>query len=576
MEFLTTREMAGLAGAVGLVSMAHTRPDLERAEKLKDAGVRLFLWESPSLERPASVAARVPSWRRMARRTLNAARAWPDRPVDTLDLDPAFRNLSAPLVQALAERPWQVVSVVQSSSAAFLDYFPRPARFDPRPARHPLGALRTAGPAASGLLERWRWRRAARRYRSFEQRYCNRYDLVATVSEHDAEWVRREYGARRVVAVPLPVDADYFAPQPEREVAGRIVFTGMLDHPPNVDAAVFFARDVFPAVRARVPNAEFHVVGRRPPPEVRALAALEGVYVTADVDDIRPALASGSVFVVPLRYGAGARQKILEAWCMERCVVSTPVGAEGLEFVDGANIAIADGAEPLADATVRALQDPAWRDGLRRGGRSCRETLHDPRRVAEGYWSEIQRVVAEKAGADEPMRVALDFRWMVPGRAGGIENLARSFFRELLAVRPPQPLHDPDPGQVPRRLRPAAPFELPDAQPGSAALSWPARGLARVPRGQAAPPDRRLEDERGPESSLGPVARRRDRLLGAGLHSSRPPLAAPRSRGAGHPARVPCRSSSREAPSRSAGASTATPSAGPITSARSRSSHGRP
>ena len=86
-----------------------------------------------------------------------------------------------------------------------------------------------------------------------------------------------------------------------------------------------------------------------------------------------------------------------------------------------------------------------------------RRQLHDPRRVAQGYWSEIQRVVSEKAGADEPMRVVLDFRWMLPGRAGGIENLARSFFRELLAFDRHNRYTTLMPGPVPPRLRPEAP-----------------------------------------------------------------------------------------------------------------------
>ena len=432
-EFLTTREMAGLAGAVGLVSMAHTRSDLERSATLKDAGVRLFLWESPHLDEPPRAAAAPRRWRRAAGSFVRSVRAWPDRPVDTLDLDLAFRNMSAPLVKALAERPWQAVSVIQSSSAAFIDYIPKPLAsilvlHDIRSVLYERRAR-----VARSLLEKWRWRWTANRYRAFEKRYCGRFDLVTTVSEHDAAWVRRNYGARRVVAVPLPVDADYFAPRPDPGVPGRIVFTGMLDHPPNVDAAVYFARDVFPSVRARVPDAEFHVVGKRPTPEVRALAALDGVRVAADVADIRDSLADCSVFVVPLRYGAGARQKILEAWCMERCVVSTGIGAEGLEFRDGVNIAIADGTERLADAVVKALTDPGWRDALRTGGRAVATTVHDPRRVAGGYWHEIRRAVADKEAADEPMRVALDFRWMVPGRAGGIENLARSFFRDLMA-----------------------------------------------------------------------------------------------------------------------------------------------
>jgi glycosyltransferase involved in cell wall biosynthesis len=470
-EFLTTRELGRLAERVGLVSMVHSRRDLQRVETLEEAGVRLFLWKSPHLDDPPVAGSGTPPWRRAAAGLYKALRAWPRRPAETLDLDPAFRNMSASLVRALGERPWQVVSVIQSSSAAFLDYIPNP--LVSVLVLHDIRAVLydRRSQAAHGPLERWRWHRLARRYHAFEKRYCNRYDLVTTVSKHDAEWVRREYGARRVVTVPLPVDASYFVPAPEREVPGRIVFTGMLDHPPNTDAAIYYSREVFPAVRAQLPEAELHIVGKRPLPEVRALEALEGVRVTADIDDIRPTLASCSVFVVPLRYGAGARQKILEAWCMERCVVSTSIGAEGLEFTDGVNIAIADGTQALADATIRALRDPDWRNGLRRGGREIAVTLHDPRRVAEDYWSEIRSTVGEKACHDEPMRVLLDFRWMLPGRAGGIENLARSFFHELLvfdrcnlytALMPAESRHDFD-----LRHHPNVRVLSPDGMPGA-------------------------------------------------------------------------------------------------------------
>ena len=133
--------------------------------------------------------------------------------------------------------------------------------------------------------------------------------------------------------LPLPVDAGYFAPQPPAmEQAGRIIFTGLMNHPPNVDAAVYFATDVLPLVRARIPSAHFHIVGRNPVERVKALGRLPGVQVFADVPDIRAHMAEAAVVVAPLRYGSGARQKILEAWSMEKCVVATTIGAEGLEY----------------------------------------------------------------------------------------------------------------------------------------------------------------------------------------------------------------------------------------------------
>src|SRR5262249_15525832 len=152
------------------------------------------------------------------------------------------------------------------------------------------------------------------------------------------------------------------------EAPARITFTGLMAHPPNVAAARFFAIEVLPAIQKVIPEAEFWIVGRDPVPEVRMLAARPRVVVTGTVPDMRPYLARATVVVVPLRFGSGMRQKILEAWAMEKAVVSTRIGAEGLDVQDGVNILLADDAETLASAVVRLLQSPAARDRLRAAG----------------------------------------------------------------------------------------------------------------------------------------------------------------------------------------------------------------
>jgi glycosyltransferase involved in cell wall biosynthesis len=185
-------------------------------------------------------------------------------------------------------------------------------------------------------------------------------------------------------------------------------------------------------VREQVPQAELVVVGRRPTTEVLALAQLPGVSVTGEVPDVRPFVAAASVVVAPLRYGSGARQKILEAWAMERAVVATTVGAEGLGARDGEDLLLADGTQRLAEAVVRVLRDTAARDRLRGPGRRIVLERHDPVRVGCAYHRRLLEVVAERAGEDEPLRVALDLRWMVPGRAGGLESVARAFLEHLV------------------------------------------------------------------------------------------------------------------------------------------------
>jgi glycosyltransferase involved in cell wall biosynthesis len=430
-------QLAGLAGKVGLVSMAHTRQDLNRSRPLADAGIDLYLWHSPWLDgAPPESASR--STLRVLHHAILAwiarLRAGRDRPADTAIIDGAFSNMAPGLIKALSERPWHVLAVIQSTSAAMFDYVPRPpvtvlVMHDIRARLYERRAT-----VAESLVERWRYRAEARRYRRFERQHCRNVDLVVTVSEEDARWVREQYQPPRVFALPLPVDTTHFLPSSEPIRETQIVFTGYMSHPPNVDAAVYFARTVLPRIRARNPALEFHVVGRNPVAEVRALASLPGVTVLPDVPDIRTHIAEAAVVVVPLRYGSGARQKILEAWSMGKCVVATPIGAEGLEVQPGENILIAEGADGLADAVLKTIAQPDLRDKLGCAGRSVAETDHNPARLAQGYFRELTDICAEKARQEVPMRVLLDMRWMVPGLAGGLENLARSFLQELAAI----------------------------------------------------------------------------------------------------------------------------------------------
>jgi glycosyltransferase involved in cell wall biosynthesis len=203
-------------------------------------------------------------------------------------------------------------------------------------------------------------------------------------------------------------------------------------HPPNADAACFFAREVLPTVRRRVPEAEFWIVGRDPTAEVAALARLPGVVVTGFVADIRPFIDEAAVVVAPLRFGSGMRNKILEAWAMDKCVVATHVGAEGLDCTDGVDILLGDDAPALASQVSEALTDAELRERIRGRGRRLVATAHDPHALARRYRDAIRAALPPAPEDDAPLRAVIDLRWMRPGRAGGIENLSRSFLDELL------------------------------------------------------------------------------------------------------------------------------------------------
>jgi len=433
-EFLHTTGLARMTQRVGLVSLVHNREQAMKQKLLADAGVSLYLWENPNPDESHSAA--VPEatfWRRLAKVLYTLGRAWPGRPYDTLFQDLQFSTMSGPILKALTEETWDALIVVQSTCAVWMDYLP------PFPLRvlvmHDVRArvFNRQARIAPSLLKKANCLLQSHLYRRFERRYSNKYDLVVTVSSSDEDWVRKHYRPRNVVTIPIPVDGDYFVPMPDEPVApSRILFTGMMNHPPNADAACFFARDVFPRVKAAVPEAEFWIVGRDPAPEVKELSTCPGVVVTGLVPDIRPYKAQAQVEVVPLRFGAGMRQKILEAWSMEKCVVSTTIGAEGLDYRDGVHILIADDPGTMVEKVITALRDPDLVRQVGRAGRKLAVQQHSPSVLSKRYYDAIASLARKRKEDGGPFHAVIDLRWMLPERAGGIENLSRSFIQELI------------------------------------------------------------------------------------------------------------------------------------------------
>ena len=139
--------------------------------------------------------------------------------------------------------------------------------------------------------------------------------------------------------------------------------------PPNVSGVLWFSREVLPRVWAQLPAARFAVVGKNPPAEVRSLAADPRIEVTGYVADPLPYLEGADAFVVPLFSGGGMRVKIVDAWLWGLPIVSTPVGAEGIEMRDGENILLAGDAAAFAAAVVRLLTDEELNRRLRVEGR---------------------------------------------------------------------------------------------------------------------------------------------------------------------------------------------------------------
>jgi sugar transferase (PEP-CTERM/EpsH1 system associated) len=202
---------------------------------------------------------------------------------------------------------------------------------------------------------------------AYERSACRKFDMVVAVSAADEERMRAEFGLTHAASVPTGVDVDYFRPRnatmPDKH---NIVFTGSMDWLPNEDAMQYFIREVLPLIREALPHVSLTIVGRNPYPSLVELSRLDAsIIVTGRVDDVRPYIERAAAYIVPIRIGGGTRLKIYEAMAMEKPVVSTTIGAEGLPLNDGQELLLADTPTAFSAAVVRLLTTP---DSARRLG----------------------------------------------------------------------------------------------------------------------------------------------------------------------------------------------------------------
>ncbi len=200
--------------------------------------------------------------------------------------------------------------------------------------------------------------------RSWERRMGNVASLAMVCSACDRKLLAAMCPELNISVVPNIVDIEAYIPIPEND-ARTVLFQGAMDWFPNRDAVSFFADRVLPILRKRLPGVRFVVAGRNPPDEFcRRYGGIEGIEFTGEVPDLRAVIGAATVCVVPLRIGSGTRLKILEAAALAKPIVSTRVGAEGLDFEDGKEILLADEPAVFADAVFGLLNDSELRKSI--------------------------------------------------------------------------------------------------------------------------------------------------------------------------------------------------------------------
>jgi glycosyltransferase involved in cell wall biosynthesis len=199
-------------------------------------------------------------------------------------------------------------------------------------------------------------------------------DQVLTLTPEGREELLEICPELDIAIVPHGVDVDYFTFSDLSEAEESIVFVGNYLHYPNAEAVLNFHREIWPRLKTLLPKIKFYVVGQAPPAEIQRLAQDEAIIVTGRVEDVRPYLRKGRVFICPVSLGGGFRGKILEAMAMGRPVVSTSLGAEGIPIQDGENIIIGDDPERFAQGIVELMKNEAL---FRRITKNARQLMEE-------------------------------------------------------------------------------------------------------------------------------------------------------------------------------------------------------
>lgn len=206
----------------------------------------------------------------------------------------------------------------------------------------------------------------------YEKKVAREAFLEVVCGPDDETFIHRRVSPRApVMVVANGVDLDYFRPDAvsgERAAEPTVIFCGAMDYSPNVDALRWFFDDIHARLRTLVPDVRILIVGKNPLPEVKAYASRPGVTVTGGVPDVRPYYRQAWMQMVPLRIGGGTRLKIVESLAVGTPVVSTTIGAQGLDLEHNTNVLLADDAAAFAAEIARACQDSGLRQRLETAG----------------------------------------------------------------------------------------------------------------------------------------------------------------------------------------------------------------
>ena len=247
----------------------------------------------------------------------------------------------------------------------------------------------------SNPLKRLIYQREARALARYEAELCAQYNRVTFVTDEDRQLIEQQIARwdmrtpdRRFMTIPICIDPSDKLPIKPVAQPQRVTAMGVMFWPPNAEGVLWFAQEIWPRIHAQQPHLIFTIAGKKPPEYLTQLHGTQGIEVLGFVPEVETVLAETSVFVVPLRAGGGMRVKILDTWSWALPIVSTSIGAEGIDIRDGENILIADSPEAFSNAVLRAVNDAALNQKLRANGRQWVEEKYDWKTIYRA-WDEV-------------------------------------------------------------------------------------------------------------------------------------------------------------------------------------------
>jgi len=233
--------------------------------------------------------------------------------------------------------------------------------------------------------------------KTWEPRYAEYFNLCVTVSDRDRVLLQTVNPRLCVGVVPNGTDSKSYALLPYRKPTPSLIYVGNMSDLTNIDAVIYFCEKILPHIRLVIHNVEFWIVGLNPSNMIKQLDG-DGIHVIGQVDDVRPYYKQSRVCVIPLRAGGGTRLKILEAMALGRPVVSTSIGCEGLDVMDGIDIMIADTPLGFAQKTIHLLtEDELW-GKIRKNARDLVENTYDWDALANQMMQQYDEIINKEYG----------------------------------------------------------------------------------------------------------------------------------------------------------------------------------